>query len=114
MDSLAVATENMSRRQACEEAGRPEAEDWMHADGLARSGEVPRAPERVRHDEHTPLGLPEGDLLPEAVPDDPHETAARFEAVELHPQVGNAKASGEGHGVALVSIQELDDRLGLA
>src|SRR6185437_15578997 len=33
---------------------------------------------------------------------------------EPHPEVGSAKARGEGHGVALVSIQELDDGLGLA
>ena len=48
----------------------------MDADGLAGRGEIADGPEGVRYDQHTPLRLPEGDLLPDAVPDDADELTA--------------------------------------
>jgi len=113
MDSLAVATENMPRRQVCETPGRPEAEERMQADGLAWSGEVPDAAESVRDDENAPFGLPERDLLPESVPDNGDEPSARRRTAQLHPQVRNAEPRGDSDGVAFVAVEKLDDRLGL-
>ena len=74
----------------------------------------PNGPEGVGNDEDAPLGLPEGDLPPEPVPDDADEPASALRIAELHTQVRHSEPCRDGDRVALVPVEKLDDRLRFA
>jgi len=83
----------------------------MDADRLAGRGEEPNCPEGIGNDEDAPLGLPEGDLPPEPVPDDGDEPASGPRIAELHAQVRHSEPCRNGDRVALVPVEKLDDRV---
>jgi hypothetical protein len=85
VDAGPVPAQNVRRLELPKTARRAEAKERVDADGLAGRGEIADGPEGVRHDQHAPLGLPEGDLLPDAVPDDADEPTALATGAELHP-----------------------------
>jgi hypothetical protein len=85
VDAGAVPAQDVLRLELPELTRRAEPNDRMDADGLAGRGEIADGPEGVRYDQHTPLRLPEGDLLPDAVPDDADELTALAMSAELHP-----------------------------
>jgi hypothetical protein len=85
VDAGAVPAQDVFRLELPEAARRAEPKEWMDADCFVGRGEIADRSERVRHDEHAPLRLPEGDLLPNAVPDDSDETAALAMSAELYP-----------------------------
>jgi hypothetical protein len=107
-----VPAQDVFRLELPEIARRAEAKERMDAQALARRDEVPNGPQGVGDDEDPPRRLPESDLLPEAVPDDPHELASRGRSLEPHAQVGNAEPLRDSAAIALVTIEELDDGFG--
>ena len=80
-----VPAQDVFRLELPEITRRAEAKERVDADGLAGRREIANGSDGVRHDQHAPLGLPEGDLLPDAVPDDADEPACPTMSVQLHP-----------------------------
>ena len=80
-----MPAQDVLRLELPEIARRAEPKERVDANGLAGRDEIAHGPEGVRHDQHTPLRLPEGDLLPDAVPDDADEPACPTMSVQLHP-----------------------------
>jgi hypothetical protein len=85
VDAGPVPAQDVLRFELPEIARRAEPKERMDADGFAGRGEIADGPERIPHDEHAPLRLPEGDLLPDAVPDDADEPGVPAVTAELHP-----------------------------
>jgi hypothetical protein len=85
VDAGAVPAQDVLRLELPEFTRRAEPKDRMDADGLAGRGEIADGPKSISHDQYAPLWIPEGDLLPNAVPDDSDETAALAMSAELHP-----------------------------
>src|SRR5262245_20996872 len=86
----------------------------MDGDRLAASREVRDRPESVADDEYSALGLPEGDLLPDAVPSDAQEPAAIREIPEVHAQIRDAEPGRDCSRVAFVAVEKLHDSRRLA
>jgi len=107
-----VPAQDVLRFEPSEAPRRAQAKERMDAQALAWRDEVPNGPQGVGDDEDPPRRLPESDLLPEAVPDDPRELASRGRSLEPHAQVGNAEPLGDEAAVALVPVEELNDGLG--
>jgi len=100
-----VPAEDVLRLELPESAGWAEPKERVDADGLAGRGEIADRPEGISHDQHAPARLPEGDLLPDAVPGDGDEPAALAPSTKLHPQMRNAEPSRDGRRIALVPVQ---------
>ena len=114
MDSRAVPAEEMPRRDPRESPRRPEPEKRMDAEALAMRGEVAGGPERIADDEDGAARLPERHLLPDRVPGDAEELETWVGLPDAHADVTDAKPSRDRLAVAVMAVEELEDRLGLA
>src|SRR5829696_9179785 len=115
MDPAPVAAENVPRLVPPERLRRPEAEQRMDAELLARSPEVADGAECVGHDESAKLRDPGRDLLPEtrARERDDLERRGR-DSLHRNGVVGDAQRRGDIRAVARVAVEQLDDARGLA
>jgi len=86
----------------------------MQAEPLARRAKVGDRSERVRADEHTLLGPPERDFLPDALARDREELERR--AVDLpgrNEMMRNPEPGGDCAAVTVVAVEELEHPVGL-
>ena len=91
----AVPAQDVLGLQLPEDARQAEPKRRIDADRLAGRDGVPGGPEGVGNDEDAPLGLPEGDLPPEPVPDDADEPAS----------ASNRRAPYEGAASVLAAME---------
>ena len=80
----------------------------MDAESFAIGAEVVRRAERVREDEHTPLGPPERYLLPEAPRVDRNELELRDRSTR-NDVIRDAEPRGQRRTITIVTIEQLDD-----